>query len=152
MGERSPFVLLDDARESGAADAMLYEAPIEVFAAYHPGDVADVLAKAEAARADGRGTLAGYIAYEAGLALEPKLGGLADARNGAFNAQAGFDLAGCLLSSALPRSGHLNVRTPEADDPPWKQLVIHNGRGGGLKRMRETLKGIAGEIKKLVDA
>ena len=36
MGERSPFVLLDDARESGAADAMLYEAPIEVFAAYHP--------------------------------------------------------------------------------------------------------------------
>ncbi len=75
----------------------------------------------------------------------------ADARNGAFNAQAGFDLAGALLSSALPRSGHLNVKTPEPEDAPWKQLVIHNGRGGGLKRMRETLKGIAGELKQLVD-
>ncbi|MCR9195872.1 MAG: hypothetical protein NXH88_14135, partial [Hyphomonas sp.] len=76
----------------------------------------------------------------------------ADARNGAFNAQAGFDLAGALLGSALPRSGHLNVKTPEPDDPPWKQLIIHNGRGGGLKRMRETLKGIAAELKQLVDA
>ncbi|MEC7291238.1 MAG: hypothetical protein VXW22_14205, partial [Pseudomonadota bacterium] len=56
------------------------------------------------------------------------------------------------LSSALPRSGHLNVRTPEPDGLPWKQLVIHNGRGGGLKRMRETLKGIATELKRLVDA
>ena len=75
----------------------------------------------------------------------------ADARNGAFNAQAGFDLADALLSSALPRSGHLNVKTPEPEDAPWKQLVIHNGRGGGLKRMRETLKGIAAELKQLVD-
>ncbi len=76
----------------------------------------------------------------------------ADARNGAFDTQAGFGLADALLSSALPRSGHLNVRTPEPDGLPWKQLVIHNGRGGGLKRMRETLKGIATELKRLVDA
>lgn len=76
----------------------------------------------------------------------------ADARNGTFNAQAGFDLADALLSSALPRSGHLNVKTPDPEGAPWKQLVIHNGRGGGLKRMRETLKGIAAELKKLVDA
>ena len=83
MGDRPQFVLLDDARESGAADAMLFEAPIEVFAAYHAHDVERVLAEAEAARRDGRGTLAGYIAYEAGLAMEPRLAKLAQQRSGA---------------------------------------------------------------------
>lgn len=76
-------MLLDDARESGAADALLYETPVEIFAAFHASEVETALARAEAARAEGRGTLAGYIAYEAGLALEPKLAGLADARSGA---------------------------------------------------------------------
>ncbi|MEL7107809.1 MAG: AAA family ATPase [Pseudomonadota bacterium] len=75
----------------------------------------------------------------------------ADARNGAFDEQAGFALSSALLGSALPRSGHLNVRSPEPDDAPWKQLVIHNGRGGGLKRMRETLQTIASELKDLVE-
>lgn len=75
----------------------------------------------------------------------------ADAHNGTFNEQAGFNLANALLTSALPRSGHLNVRSPELDDPPWRQLVVHNGRGGGLKRIRETLQTIATELKLLVD-
>ena len=75
----------------------------------------------------------------------------ADARNGAFNDLAGFSLSEALLSSALPRSGHLVVRSPEPGDLPWKQLVVHNGRGGGLKRIRENLKGIATELKRLMD-
>ena len=75
----------------------------------------------------------------------------ADARNGAFNDLAGFSLSEALLSSALPRSGHLVVRSPEPGDLPWKQLVVHNGRGGGLKRIRENLKGIASELKRLMD-
>ncbi len=75
----------------------------------------------------------------------------ADARNGAFDEQAGFALSQSLLSSALPRSGHLVVRSPEHGSPPWKQLVIHRGRGGGLKRIRESLRGISGELKQLVD-
>ncbi|MFL0354972.1 aminodeoxychorismate synthase component I [Erythrobacter sp. GH1-10] len=83
MGQAAPFVLLDDARAEGAADALLYEAPGEIFAAYRPGEVEDALARASAAQAEGRGVLAGYIAYEAGLALEPKLEGLAEARGGA---------------------------------------------------------------------
>ncbi|MEM8724793.1 MAG: aminodeoxychorismate synthase component I [Pseudomonadota bacterium] len=82
MGDRSQFVLLDDARESGAADALLYQDPIEVFAAYHAQDVERVLAQAETARSEGRGSLAGYIAYEAGLALEPRLALLAETRSG----------------------------------------------------------------------
>ena len=83
MGTGQPFVLLDDARTGeNAADALLYEAPAQVFVATHANDVARVLAEADAARAKGK-HLAGYISYEAGLALEPKLAPLADARAGA---------------------------------------------------------------------
>jgi len=82
-----PFVLLDDARapvdgHAGPADALYYAAPRAVFVAHRAKDVADVLAAAEAALCDG-GELAGYIAYEAGLALEDKLTARAQARSGA---------------------------------------------------------------------
>ncbi|MCV0382959.1 MAG: aminodeoxychorismate synthase component I [Erythrobacter sp.] len=93
METRAPLVLLDDAREDGAldngapekkaADALLYENPREIFVARRPDEVAGVLEAADAARRASGGTLAGYIAYEAGLALEPRLAPLADARTGA---------------------------------------------------------------------
>lgn len=86
MGSPSPpkpYVLLDDARETGGAHAFVYRAPVEVFTAYRASDVERALAEAEAARIAGRGELAGYIAYEAGLALEPKLAALADTRGAA---------------------------------------------------------------------
>jgi para-aminobenzoate synthetase / 4-amino-4-deoxychorismate lyase len=84
MGQSPPFVLLDDARagETGA-DALLYEAPTGLFVAHRPEEVAPVLAAAEAARVAEGAVLAGYIAYEAGMALEPKVAGLAPARSGA---------------------------------------------------------------------
>ena len=82
MAERHPFVLLDDAREHGAADALLFENPRQVFVAHRPDEVADVLCAAEQARKSG-GELAGFIAYEAGLALEDRLRPLAHARSGA---------------------------------------------------------------------
>ena len=82
MAGRTPFVLLDDARVDGAAPAHLFEAPRAVFVAHRPQEVAATLAAADAARANG-GTLAGYLAYEAGLALEPRLAPLAAARTGA---------------------------------------------------------------------
>lgn len=82
MAARTPFVLLDDARADGAADAHVFETPFEVFIARRPNEVAPALAAADAARQAGH-TVAGYIAYEAGLALEPRLAGLADARTGA---------------------------------------------------------------------
>ncbi len=88
MADRQPFVLLDDARDrgpddAGRADAHLYEAPLRIFVAHRPADVVTVLAQADAARRETGGHLAGYIAYEAGLALEPRLAKLADARTGA---------------------------------------------------------------------
>ena len=81
MADRHPFVLLDDARESGAADALLFENPGAIFVARRPDEVEAALDAAEKARKDG-GELAGYIAYEAGLALEARLRPLAEARTG----------------------------------------------------------------------
>lgn len=83
MGKRVPLVLLDDARVAGAADAHLFEDPAEVFVARRPEEVAGVLAAADAARRKKGGTLAGYLAYEAGLALEDKLAPSAARRTGA---------------------------------------------------------------------
>ncbi len=83
MAETKPFVLLDDAREEGASDAHLFENPREVFVARRPEEVLPALEAAEAARRASGGTLAGYLAYEAGLALEPRLLPRAAARSGA---------------------------------------------------------------------
>lgn len=87
MGERSPFVLLDDARSDGAdghhaAPAHLYQNPRRLFVADRAEDVADTLAAADAARQESGGTLVGYIAYEAGLSLEPRLAVRASAKQG----------------------------------------------------------------------
>jgi len=68
----APFVLLDDARHEKAAPARLYRNPVRCLSA-HTADELDTLL--DAIRAAGREGLhaAGYLAYEAGLALEPRL-------------------------------------------------------------------------------
>jgi chromosome partitioning protein len=75
----------------------------------------------------------------------------ADARNGQYDSKAGFALSKALLKSALPRSGHLMVKAPKDSEPPWRQLLIHSGRGGGLKSIRESLKTVAMELQTLLD-
>lgn len=108
MGSPQPFVLLDDARApDGAADALLYEAPRQLFVAHRPDEVEAVLAAAGAAQAAEGGALAGTIAYEAGLALEPRLAGVAAARSGA---------AGPLVWLGLFDAP---TRIPAADVPAW---------------------------------
>ncbi|MCJ2188892.1 aminodeoxychorismate synthase component I [Novosphingobium beihaiensis] len=77
-----PFVLLDDARTEGAADARLFRHPVETVVARRGEDVLPALARIEALAREGY-HLAGYLAYEAGLALEPRLAGLLPARTGA---------------------------------------------------------------------
>ena len=76
----------------------------------------------------------------------------ADARNGVFDGVAGFALSKALLTAALPRSAHFAVKAPQDDQPAWRQLVIHAGRGGGLKAIRESLTQVALEIRGLNDA
>ncbi len=107
MAETQPFVLLDDARTEGASDAQLFENPREVFVARRPGEVQAVLEAAEAARLRTGATLAGYMAYEAGLALEPRLAPLAAERSGA---------AGPLVWFGLFESATV---IPAAEVPQW---------------------------------
>ncbi|WEK45296.1 MAG: aminodeoxychorismate synthase component I [Candidatus Andeanibacterium colombiense] len=115
MAAREPFVLFDDAREEGANDAQLFENPREIFIAHRPDEVAEVLAAADAARRASGGTLAGYLAYEAGLALEPRLLPLADTRSGG---------AGPLVWLALFDRAET---IPAAEVPAW--LEAHKGEG-----------------------
>ena len=67
----APFVLLDVARDGGAA-ARLYTAPVGIVAAYTPQEVVPALERLRQARRDGLHA-AGLIAYEAGAALEPNV-------------------------------------------------------------------------------
>ncbi|TMJ13839.1 MAG: aminodeoxychorismate synthase component I [Alphaproteobacteria bacterium] len=71
--QAAPFVLLDDAREGGKA--RLYRRPSNVIETNDPGEIRTCLARLRAAEAHS----AGFLAYEAGYALEPKLAPLARA-------------------------------------------------------------------------
>ncbi|MBI1399560.1 AAA family ATPase [Hyphomonas sp.] len=72
-----------------------------------------------------------------------------DARNGVYDQIAGFPLSKSLMTAALPRSAHFAVKAPVDGQPPWRQLLVHAGRGGGLKAIRDSLKQVALELKNL---
>ncbi|SFF73418.1 para-aminobenzoate synthetase / 4-amino-4-deoxychorismate lyase [Novosphingobium sp. CF614] len=109
-----PFVLLDDARVQGAADARLYRHPSEIVTAARARDVLPALERIEALARGGH-HLAGYVAYEAGLALEPRLAGLLPARAGAAGPLVWFGaFPGC-------------ERIPAAQVPRW--LAAEAGPG-----------------------
>ena len=73
-----PFVLLDDARTGAAAPARLFVDPVEIVIARTPDKVAGALTHLRRAAASGLHA-AGWIGYEAGHALEPRLAGTARA-------------------------------------------------------------------------
>ena len=68
----SPFVLLDDARACDAAPARLYRDPVDVIRADKMEELEACFTALSRARAEGK-HVAGYISYEAGLALEQRL-------------------------------------------------------------------------------
>ncbi|MEP2103912.1 MAG: aminodeoxychorismate synthase component I [Parasphingorhabdus sp.] len=80
--DNSPFILLDDAREGGdAVPARLYSNPVEIVEARTADDLGAALDKLGKAKKRGLHA-AGYMSYEAGLALEGRLvGHLPDDRN-----------------------------------------------------------------------
>jgi para-aminobenzoate synthetase/4-amino-4-deoxychorismate lyase len=65
---RPPFVLLDDARADG--EARLYVDPVEIVVAHPLDEIAPALDRLRAAASEGLDA-AGWLAYEAGAALEP---------------------------------------------------------------------------------
>ena len=70
--KNGPYVLLDDARVSGASPARLYAKPVECLTARSPGEIAPLLDALRLAKARGL-HVAGFLAYDAGVALLPHL-------------------------------------------------------------------------------
>ncbi len=96
-----PFILFDDARPEGAADARIYRDPVEIVVAHAEHEVRAALDRIEALVADGL-HLAGYLAYEAGQVLEPRLTGLRKTEGPLvwFGAFKGFET---VLAGDIPR-------------------------------------------------
>jgi para-aminobenzoate synthetase component I len=99
-----------------AGEPALFAAPRAVIAGWRPGDVRPALERAEAARAKGA-WIAGYIAYEAGYALEPKLAHLMPRkRSGPLLALGVFDgpqPAGTILAQAAREGSATSMTAPE---------------------------------------
>ncbi len=64
-----PFILLDDQL---AGTARFYDRPVEIISAHRPEEVDAAMARIQS-RLDAGFHLAGYMAYETGFVLEPKL-------------------------------------------------------------------------------
>jgi para-aminobenzoate synthetase / 4-amino-4-deoxychorismate lyase len=75
-----PFVLLDDARAQGAVAARLYADPVETLVAYDAAELDALLHRLSGTQAEGLHA-AGFVGYDAGFALEPKLAGLRGSRS-----------------------------------------------------------------------
>ncbi len=72
IADTQPFVLLDDARTTGAGAARLYRDPVEIVTTREIAGVGAALERLARAQASGLHA-AGYIAYEASPAFEPRL-------------------------------------------------------------------------------
>ena len=142
----APFILLDDARSEGASPARLYRNPREIVVARRPEDVAPALARIEALAGEGH-ALAGIIAYEAGLALEPKLGPLATRKTGAggplvwFGVFAGWDE---IAADAVPAWLANNAAPGPAAIGPLDPQLSTGGYLAAFAALREAIH--AGDI------
>ncbi|WP_298168862.1 aminodeoxychorismate synthase component I [Novosphingobium sp.] len=139
---QAPFILLDDARVEGASLARLYTVPEQIIIARQPGEVEAALASIGAAP----GHWAGIIAYEAGLALEPRLAPRLPARTGAAGPLVWFARfaemreiteaeAESWLDAAVAGTGRLGPLDPQ---------VSLGGYGLGFDRLKSAIT--AGDI------
>lgn len=151
MVQTKPFVLLDDARAEGAAAAHLFENPVRIFVARRAEEVTEVLEAADKARRETGGMLAGYIAYEAGLALEQRLYPLADQRSGAMGPLVWLGLfEGASEIAAADVPAWLEARTDaragggEASLGPLVPLLSVAGYESAFARLQEAIR--AGDI------
>ena len=130
----APFVLLDDARPDvgspggGPSPARLYRVPTEIVVARRADEVLPALARLDALHRAGH-HLAGHIAYEAGLALEPRLAPRAPTRTGA---------AGPLLWFGV-FSGFTEI--PAAEMPAW--LAAHSAGAASVGPLDPALSAAA---------
>ena len=142
----TPFILLDDARPEGASDARLYRDPVEIVVARRADEVAPALERIGELNRQGR-DLAGYLAYEAGLALEPRLAALAARRTGAagplvwFGA---FDGHQTIPSADVPKWLESHAAGPRGTIGPMDPQISPGGYARAFARLREAI--LAGDI------
>ena len=113
------WLLFDDAREGGASPR-LYRRPTEVISANELGAIMPALERVRAGLRDGKHA-AGFLAYEAGYAFDPKLE--ASARKGdgplicfgLFEGNETPDLDSLLPSPAGGYAGPVRPRTSQSD-------------------------------------
>ena len=97
------------------ATPVLFDRALESVAAWEAGDVPSALARLDGARAQGR-WIAGYVAYEAGYALEPKLLHLMpDKREGPLLAFGVYE--GPLDADAMMLQARAEARDVEMGEP-----------------------------------
>ncbi len=141
-----PFILLDDARLEGASDARLYRGPVEIIVARRAEDVAPALERIEALSRQGR-DLAGMVAYEAGLALEPRLAPLIAGRTGAhgplvwFGAFDGYET---IPAAQVPQRLRELAEGPRGSLGPMEPQLSPGGYGHAFAALHEAIA--AGEI------
>lgn len=141
-----PFILLDDARPQGASHARLYRDPAEQLVAQRAEEVLPALERVEALSRAGY-EMAGYIAYEAGLALEPRLAARAQERCGAagpllwFGAFAGYET---IPANAVPNWLKANASTPGGSIGPLEPQLSAGGYAAAFASLQEAIS--AGDI------
>jgi len=147
-----PFILLDDARPEGASDARLYRAPAEVVVARRADQVEAALDRIAALGRQGF-ELAGYLAYEAGLALEPRLASLAAGRYGAagrcgaagplvwFGAFAGYET---IPAGEVPQWLAARAGRGRSSIGPLEPQLSQGGYMRAFTRLQEAIR--AGDI------
>jgi para-aminobenzoate synthetase/4-amino-4-deoxychorismate lyase len=120
----------------------VYRDPLEIVVARRPEDVAPALARIGAEP----GEWAGYIAYEAGLALEPRLMPLAAARTGATGPLVWF--ARFAAVETIPADAVENWLERHGAGPgnlgPLDPQVSIGGYGRAFDRVQEAIR--AGDI------
>ncbi|MGH6940541.1 aminodeoxychorismate synthase component I [Hypericibacter sp.] len=137
-----PFVLLDDNR-SPEAGSRLYADPVEILYCDDPADVEAALARIAGARDRGLHAV-GYLAYELGYALEPKLAPLMPADRAGPLIWMGLFRAPELLSRAqtsafLDREAGAGHRLGEIR-PSWDRATY----GRAFRQVREYIA--AGDV------
>ena len=125
------WILFDDARQGGAPPR-LYRDPEERIVAWDIGEVASALERVRDGLKAGKHA-AGYLGYEAGHALDPKLAASARRSDGpllSFGLFEGFDTPD--LGSFLPDAGGAYVGHP-------KPRIAQEAYEGAVRQVRENL-------------
>ncbi|GGC37799.1 aminodeoxychorismate synthase, component I [Novosphingobium marinum] len=141
-----PFILLDDARSADASDARLYRHAREWIVAHRHEEVAGALERLRQLSRSGC-ELAGFIAYEAGLAMEGRLAPIAASRSGAagplllFGA---FDRYETIAADQVPHWLAANCAASDASLGPLEPQLSPGGYAKAFARLQAAIR--AGDI------